>query len=246
MNDTIKLLFDRKSVRAFEKKQISDDLKEIIFRSAIEAPTAGCQQLYTILDITDQELKGRLAVTCDNQKFIADALLVLVFLADCRRWLDSYEYANQVPRKPGYADLVLAIQDAVIAAQNTVQCAESLGIGSCYIGDIVEQEEEVRELLDLDEYVFPACMLVYGYPTEQQMTREKPKRVDNKYVIFENKYKRLSKEDHVDMFKGRGVLSNDKTYEDYIKAFFERKYMSDFCIEMDRSVKKYFKHFGDE
>ncbi len=246
MNETIKYLFERKSVRAFDKREISKENIETIFRAAIEAPTAGCQQLYTILNITDQTIKDTLAITCDNQKFISDAPLVLIFLADCRRWLDTYEVAGEKPRKPGYADLILGIQDAVIAAQNTVQCAESLGLGSCYIGDIVEQEEVVRELLNLDEYVFPACMLVYGYPTEQQKNRQKPKRVDNKYVIFENQYKRLNKEEHIEMLEGRNIIPSHMTTNEWISAFYNRKYMSDFCIEMDRSVKKYMKHFSDE
>lgn len=47
----------------------------------MQAPTAGNQMLYTILQITDQNLKERLAETCDHQPFIAKAPLVLVFLA---------------------------------------------------------------------------------------------------------------------------------------------------------------------
>ncbi len=246
MNETIKYIFERKSVRAFDKREISKENIETIFRAAIEAPTAGCQQLYTILNITDQTIKDTLAITCDNQKFIADAPLVLIFLADCRRWLDTYELAGEKPRKPGYADLILGIQDAVIAAQNTVQCAESLGLGSCYIGDIVEQEEEVRKLLNLDEYVFPACMLVYGYPTKQQMDRLKPQRVKNKFVIFENQYRRLSNEEHIEMLEGRSIIPGHMTTEEWISAFYKRKYMSDFSIEMNRSVKKYFKHFNSD
>ncbi len=113
MNETIKLLFERKSVRTFENKCISKEDLDSIFRSSVEATTAGCQQLYTILNITNQTIKNKLSVTCDNQKFISDAPLVLIFLADCRRWLDSYEYAGVEPRKPAYADLVLSIQDVL-------------------------------------------------------------------------------------------------------------------------------------
>ena len=43
------------------------------------------------------------------------------------------------PRIPGVGDLLLATTDATIAAQNAVVATESLGIGSCYIGDILEQ-----------------------------------------------------------------------------------------------------------
>ena len=69
---------------------------------------------------------------------------------------------------------MLAVTDTAIAAQNAVTAAWSLGIGSCYIGDILEQVETHRTLLRLPEYVVPAALLVFGYPTQQQQEREKP------------------------------------------------------------------------
>ena len=66
MNEIIKALAARKSVRSYTDREISSDCKEQILRAATEAPTAGNQQMYTILDITSQELKDKLSVTCDN------------------------------------------------------------------------------------------------------------------------------------------------------------------------------------
>ena len=167
-NEIIKSLFNRKSVRQFERRPIAPDEKRLILEAALQAPTAGNQNLYTILDITDQALKQQLSVYCDNQPFIATAPLALVFLADCRRWYDSYLFSGVKARPPKEGDLLLAVADALIAAHNTVVAAESLGLGSCYIGDIMEREEDVRKALTLDEYVFPAAFVVYGYPTQSQ------------------------------------------------------------------------------
>jgi len=169
MNEIIQSLFKRKSVRQFLERQVSPEEKTLILQSALQAPTAGNQNLYTILDITDADLKRSLSVYCDNQPFIASAPLALLFLADCRRWYDSYLAAGIKARPPENGDLLLAVADAVIAAQNTVVAAESLGIGSCYIGDILEQEEKIREVLGLDEYVFPAAFVVYGFPAKGQI-----------------------------------------------------------------------------
>ena len=104
MNSIIQSLFDRKSVRAFESKEIAMEIKQQILRAAMEAPTAGNQQLYTILDITDQGLKDRLAVSCDNQPFIAKAPLVLIFCADCQKWYDAFLEGGCTPRDPGQGD----------------------------------------------------------------------------------------------------------------------------------------------
>lgn len=108
MNEIIESLYRRKSVRVFEDRSVPAEMKAAILRSAAEAPTAGCQQLYTILDITDQALKDALAETCDHQSFIAGAPMVLVFCADCKKWYDAYREAGCDPRAPGVGDLMLA------------------------------------------------------------------------------------------------------------------------------------------
>lgn len=158
-NPILQSLFDRKSVRVYEEKPIPAEMKQAILEAAAQAPSAGCQQLYTILDITDPALKEALAESCDHQPFIAKAPLVLVFCADCKKWYDAYLEAGCTPRTPGVGDLMLAVTDTAIAAQNAVVAAESFGIGSCYIGDIMENCDTQRSLLHLPDYVFPAVML---------------------------------------------------------------------------------------
>ena len=245
MNEILNQIKNRKSVRVFENRGISEDIKKEILNSALQAPTAGAMMLYSIIDITEEALKEKLSIICDNQPFIAKAPLVLVFLADYQRWYDTFCFEECNPRKPGEGDMLLAYADTVIAAQNTVVAAESLGIGSCYIGDIIEHCEAVRELLELPDYVLPAAMLVYGYPTEAQKTRVKPARFDEKYIVSENKYRRLSKEEHEIMHNTRNEKAGikDKALKEYIEAFCKRKYMSDFSLEMNRSADEYIKKF---
>ena len=118
-NPILQSLFNRKSVRVYEEKPIPAEMKQAILEAAAQAPSAGCQQLYTILDITDPALKEALAESCDHQPFIAKAPLVLVFCADCKKWYDAYLEVGCTPRTPGVGDLMLAVTDAAIAAQTT-------------------------------------------------------------------------------------------------------------------------------
>lgn len=192
MNEILYSLYDRRSVRAFEDQPVAEEQKRMVLDAAAQAPSAGCQQLYTILDITDPALKERLAETCDHQSFIARAPVVLIFCADCLKWFDAYVEAGCTPRQPRAGDLLLAVDDALIAAQNAVVAAQSLGLGSCYIGDIMEQYEEHRRLLKLPAWVFPACMLVLGWPTRQQRERPKPARFAQKHIVHENAYRRMA------------------------------------------------------
>ncbi|MDO4336919.1 MAG: nitroreductase family protein [Eubacteriales bacterium] len=242
MNETIKQLFERKSVRVFEDKEIPAGDKETILEAAMMAPSAGNQQLYTILDITDQEKKDRLAQTCDHQPFIAKAKMVLIFCADCSKWYEAYKETGCQPRRPGAGDLMLAVSDAVIAAQNAVVAAWSLGIGSCYIGDIMENCEIHREMLNLPAYVFPAAMLVFGYPAKQQMDRQKPRRAQLCHIVHENGYRSMQPEEHQKMFLRE---KTNKSYEEWMQAFCNRKYNSDFSKEMTRSVEEYLKDYFD-
>ena len=105
MTNTIKELTERKSVRVFLDKEISPEAKAAILNAACQAPTAGNQQLYTIIDITDEKIKARLVETCDNQPFIASAKMVLIFCADCKKWYDGFKIAGSNPRLPDVGDL---------------------------------------------------------------------------------------------------------------------------------------------
>lgn len=236
MNQTIRELYERKSVRVFEDRQIGAEEREAILKSACMAPTAGNQQLYTIIDVKEQEIKEKLAELCDHQPFIAKADMVLIFCADCQKWYDAFVEAGCEPRNPGMGDLMLAVCDANVAAQNAVTAAWSLGIGSCYIGDIMEHCEEERELLHLPKYVFPVTMLVFGYPTEQQKARKKPERVNMQHVVHENVYRKMDGRELEEMLSPKAAAGS---YEEWIKAFCNRKFNSDFSEEMTRSVEKY-------
>lgn len=245
MNEVIEQLRQRKSVRVFKDMGIPAGHKNEIINAAFEAPSAGCMMLYTILDITDQAIKDQLAELCDHQPFIAKAPMVLVFLADYQKWYDVFEYTASEIRRPAEGELYIAFCDAMIAAQNTVVAAHSLGIGSCYIGDIVENKEEISKLLSFPEYVLPAAMLVFGYPEQSQIDRKKPMRFDRDYVVCENTYKKISPEQIMDFHTSRNLKSGTggKDTAEYLQAFCTRKYMSDFAIEMSRSAAEYFSKF---
>jgi len=237
MNETIRQVYDRKSVRVYTEQEITPEEKRLILESALQAPTAGNMTLYTILDITDPKLKACLAESCDHQPFIAEAKMVLIFCADYKRWYDAFcEHIDPV-RKPAEGDLFLAQADAFIAAQNTVVAAESLGIGSCYIGDITENFEYHRDLLRLPAYVVPTCMVCFGYPTEQQRERPKPPRFAVEDIVYENRYDTEKSAKMDEMLRQRQGLS-EAEYVDWLNRFCQRKWNSEFSQEMSRSCRE--------
>lgn len=247
MNDVIEMLERRASTRAFSDEPITDEQREAIIRAAYRAPTAGNLMLYSIIEVTDQALKDRLAVTCDDQPFIATAPLVLVFVADQQRWMDMFDrsgaFSMDVARhRPwsGEGDLMLAACDALIAAQNAVVAAESLGIGSCYIGDILEQGETHAELLDLPRYTMPVTMLVFGHPRSRPAPR--PRVASG--VLHENRYHRPTAQELDALTAELDATFSPHGFKpgvaDTPQAIYARKHASDFSFEMQRSVRWWF------
>ncbi len=251
MNAVFDVILQRKSVRAYKPEEISQETKEAILGAAMRAPTAGNMMLYSIIEVTDQAAKDTLAETCDHQPFIAKAPWVLLFLADYQRWYDYFllsgaedlcQHRGEPLRKPEEGDLMLACCDALIAAQTAVVAAESLGIGSCYIGDIMENYETHRDLFDLPPYTFPIALLCLGYPTEQQLQRTQTTRFDRRFVVFEDRYKRLDEREFEEMFHDiQERFHRKEEHPDGIhntgQLIYARKFSADFAKEMSRSVR---------
>ena len=132
VSETIKT---RTSLRVYDDRMIADSDLDQILEAAFLAPTAGNQQLYSIIVIKSQETKDKLSKSCDNQPFIAKAPVLLLFLADQQKWFDYYrskgcmEFAAREEglswEEPNESDLLLSIEDTMIAAQNAVLMAES-------------------------------------------------------------------------------------------------------------------------
>jgi nitroreductase len=228
----------RRSVRQYRDAPVPAGVRAQVLDAALRAPTAGNMMLYSILEVREQALKDRLAVTCDKQPFIARAPWVLVFLADWQRTMDCFAFAGQdasaagAPR-PREADLLLACCDALIAAQTVVAAAEAHGLGSCYIGDIMENGELHRDLLGLPRWTFPITMLCLGWPTEAAAARPQPSRFDRRIVVHADSYRPVTEADIVDMF---GPAASGRPAAEELRALYARKFDSDYAREMRRSV----------
>lgn len=240
MNEVLSQLHARKSVRAFLDRPISPEARRAILEAACAAPTAGNPAaLYHFRHYRPgrQGHVGRhLRPPALHRPGPAGApflrRLPEVVRRLCRRGL--------FPPPPRPGDLWLALSDANIAAQNAVTAAWSLGIGSCYIGDILEQVETHRTLLRLPEYVVPAALLVFGYPTQQQQEREKPRRRALEHIVHENAYRRMEPAELEAMLADN---AGARPYGAWLDAFCKRKYNSDFSREMSRSMAEYLKPF---
>jgi len=260
MNDTLKLLNNRRSIRLYTKEPLSDDERQQILQATMRAPTAGNMMLYTIIEVTDQKIKDTLSKTCDDQPFIATAPWVLVFLADYQRWYDYFKFSGvetkcaerQVEfRRPQEGDLMLAISDTVIAAQTAVMAAESLGIGACYIGDILERYEDHQKLFNLPRYTFPIAMVCFGKSAKTDEEWKLQPRFPQEFIVHQNGYQPLTADRVAEFEKplAERYHASGKFppgIDNMAQANFFRKYIADFSYEMSRSVRRMLENWRDQ
>lgn len=257
MNTVLNQLMNRRSVRAYENKDIDESTVDLIKSAILRAPTAGNMSFYSVIVVKDQEKKKELSVLCDNQPMISTAPLVMIFLADIQKHYD-YMKLSESDKKigiefphPGLGDFHLAMQDSIIAAQTAVVAADSLGLGSVYIGDIIENYESVQKLLDLPQFAVPSCMLIMGYPKNSKSNLKLVERCDINSIFMEDSYKRKTKEQFDREWEGplknalktRKIDFKNPTYAD---LFYKKKFTSSFMKEMNRSVEVFLKRWIDE
>ena len=259
-NETLDLLLGRKSVRDYEDRPIPEEIKDLVIAAALRAPTAGNMMLYQIIEVEEKERREFLSHSCDEQPFIAKAPWILVFLADYQRWYDYFVRSGATSptapstalpstmaspstalpsTTPAEADLFLAVSDALIAAQSAAVAADSLGLGSCYIGDIMENYEKHRDFFGLPRWAFPVAMLTIGWPTERQRRREQPRRFPRAFVVAKERYRAVDPSEYEELFGpdptgGAPLLRGASNYGQHI---WKKKFSNAFMDEMRRSVR---------
>jgi len=174
-NEVIDTLLNRKSIRKYKQQIPTEEEIQTLARAAQKAPFSG--QMCSLL----------LKKNAPAAPYRAPLLFTVCF--------DMHKL-EMIMRKRGWAtgtcDLALfkfGLQDAILMAENLVIAAESLRMGSCFIGDAPYRAARIREEYSLPNRVFPIVQLVVGYPDEDPPPRP---RYPLEYFLFEDRYPDLS------------------------------------------------------
>ncbi|OYT46923.1 nitroreductase family protein [Candidatus Bathyarchaeota archaeon ex4484_231] len=136
--DVFEVIEQRRSIRAFTGKEVSEaDVKKIL-DAARMAPSAGNIQPWTFIVARKGDVKRRLAEAALNQRFIEEASVVIVVCADEEKSARGYGSRGKH---------LYCIQDAAAATENMLLAAVGLGLGACWVGAF--RENDVRETLKL-------------------------------------------------------------------------------------------------
>jgi nitroreductase len=196
-NRIIDTLLNRKSIRKYTSRLPTDEEIETLARAAQQAPFAG--QMCSLL------LKRR------SKEASSGAPLFFTICFDMHK-------LERIMQKRGWSTgscdlslLLFGLQDAVLMAENLVIAAESLGMGSCFIGAAPYHAKKIIEQYDLPKRVFPIVQLTVGFPAEDPPTRP---RYPREYFLFEDKYPELT-----DDMVARAMKAMDEGYlaQDYYR-----------------------------
>jgi nitroreductase len=172
-NETIKLLFERSSCRDSLDKKIPADVLQFVLEAGTHAPTGGNLQPYSIIKIEDTAVKQKLAEMC-GQSFIGKAPVLLIFCIDLHR-IERWANLEVAPftASSSFRHFWVSLQDVIICAQNICTAADSMGLGSVYIGTVIDMPVDIQAMFKLPKGVFPVVLLCMGYPTARPAPRKK-------------------------------------------------------------------------
>jgi nitroreductase len=185
LNSVIDLLTAHRSIRKFKPDPISTVDLHAIVDAAQSASTSSLIQAYSIIHVTDSELRRQLAHLAGDQVHIEECPVFLVFCADLYRLKIAAEMHGLVMKGEHMEAFILATVDTALAAQNAMVAAESLGLGGVYIGGIRNNPERISRLLELPDKVYPVFGMCLGKPAHDP--GKKP-RLPLTSVLKENRY----------------------------------------------------------
>ena len=189
MLDTLK---NRRTIRKYSNRDISDELLNELLEISFRAPTTGNMQVYSVVITRDTDNKKKLAPAHFNQPTVTQAPVVLTFCADFNRFIKWCRYRNANPGYENFQSFVTAALDAVSVTQQFNTAAEAVGLGCCYLGTTTYNAPQIVEILNLPRYVIPITTLTVGYPED---IPEQTERLPLDAIVHYETYSDYSKDD---------------------------------------------------
>lgn len=188
-NPVVTSLLHHRSVRAYLSEPLPDGTIETLVAAAQSAASSSNLHLWSVIAVTEAATRAALAKLAGNQRHIEEAPLILLWVADLARNRAVGVREGASTEAIDYLDsLVTATVDTALAAQNATVAAESLGLGTVYIGALRNRPEEVAALVGLPPHAVVLFGLVVGQPDPARPASIKP-RLAQTAVLSRERYR---------------------------------------------------------
>jgi FMN reductase [NAD(P)H] len=235
------VMMKRRSVRVFKDQQISESIIEQLVDVANQAPTGGNIQPLSIILVRNSEGRKKLADLSGGQPWVRNAPLTMIFCLDfyrTKKWAELCQ--TDFRGEQAVNHFLIAYADLMVAAQNVVILAESLGLGSVYIGSIQNEIDETRNFFEIPKYVLPVMLLSIGYPKSIPQSTSKLKK---EVIVHHEKYHQPEEQEIRRAFDEKyGAI--DQNVEKYLERAFvealeaERLDMTGYVDRVKKEMKR--------
>lgn len=207
MNYTIKTQINHRTIREFKNEDIPENIFEQLIEVGRRTASSTGMQYASIIRVKDKSIREEIAKVC-NQEYVARAPELLIFVADCYRNSQISKEKNYISENSNDMDKFFqAFTDSCITAQNIVNAAESLGLGTVYLGSILNDSEKICEILKLPQLTFPVVGLGIGYPSQNPQLKP---RMDMKMRLYEDSYSSIN-----------NYVEQLKDYDEEMKTYYD-------------------------
>lgn len=222
------LMIKRRSARNFKDQEIPEHIIEELLDGANNAPSGGNIQPISIILVREAERRKELSEMVGDQPWVKNAPLSMIFCIDffrIKKWASMFE--TDFKGEKALSHFLIAYADLMCSAQNVVILAESHGLGSVYIGTILDAIDKTRKYFMIPEYVLPMMVLSIGYPKSVPKNVPKLKR---DVIVHREKYKELSDDQIKKAFEDKYG-----SFDDNLERYFQRIYVE--AVEADKQGK---------
>ena len=210
----IDLMLQHRSVRAYRPDPLPPGTLKTLIAAAQSAATSSNLQTWSVVAVEDAARRARLSEFAGGQKHIQQAPLFLVWLADLSRAERLGAAAGQeMAALPYLESFLVSVIDAALAAQNATVAAESLGLGSVYIGAMRNHPEAVAAELSLPAGVVAVFGMCVGYEDAQRRPALVKPRLPQTVVLHHETYQTGDEQAEI------------AAYDDTLRAFQSRTAM---------------------
>ncbi|MCI5912773.1 MAG: nitroreductase family protein [Prevotella sp.] len=205
----MKSLKERKTIRKYAAKDVSDDLLNALLEEAERTQTMGNLQLYSVVVTRSAEMKAKLAPAHFNQPMVEGAPVVLTFCADFRRTTIWAENRNATPGYDNFLSFMNAATDALLYCQTFCNIAEEQGLGACFLGTTVYMPHMIIDTLKLPKLVMPVATITLGWPDENPPQSD---RLPLKAILHEETYTDYTPESINEFYSEKESLPENKHF----------------------------------
>lgn len=200
MNNTIKHQLNHRTIREFKNKEIPENIIEKFIKVIERTATSTGMQTYSVIRVRDKKIKKQISQVC-QQEYVARLPELFIFIVDSFRNNNIAEEKTE-KKFASSRDMDRFFQgwtDSTLASQNLTNALESEGLGSVFLGSILNDSEKIIEILKLPELTFPVLGVGFGYPNQEPQLKPrmemKLRFFENEYEIFDNYMKEIERYD---------------------------------------------------